>query len=253
MSLERVPPTQVTIDTGAREIDQQRLHKYLGCGHSVEKDNCLFPPRHIEANVLVNSKDSYTVRYRGKCNNCQENEILKETGEGIKEQIREIVNGQLNMQYMTSPTRVEVRRLDKDEQVPGAGKLGKRGMLLASYHYKEKRGQDEFDENRYALLYLPRKLDGTKWHNWDEDFMHMTFASQVATQKIRTDIHSRLKDYEFKWNEYNPKNLPSPLATKADDNSSRNSSEDDIFDEITEAEAREISLRFENASPVTGP
>jgi hypothetical protein len=202
--------------SGARHIDRERLHKY-NCGHSVEKDNCMFPPNHRESVVRVNAHDSDIVLYNIKCNFCEEKDVISDIIVNLlKEKIRVMLRGLLRMN--------ETGVLDPVDVVWSSG-LRKRRMILITFSYPKEGTEDEQGEIK-ATVYPARKLDGDRSHKWEDIDVDMAFESQVKSTQLKVNIRNRLDSFEKDWNE-----LTYPYRSFLDlSSSSSQDSGDDVFD-----------------------
>ncbi|CRG87343.1 hypothetical protein PISL3812_04360 [Talaromyces islandicus] len=207
--------------SGARHIDRERIHQYA-CGHSVEKNNCMFPPSHRESAIRVNARNSDLVLYGVRCNFCEEKEVVSWIiMNSLKERIRVMTGGILRMKETEGPDPVEVT---------WSSESGKRRMIAITFWYPKKGSENGYEEIK-VTAYPARKLDGERSHKWEDVHVDMTFESQVVSMQLKVDIRDQLNVFEENWNEFKYPSQPILSTIDLSSNSSHESVED-LFDPV---------------------
>jgi hypothetical protein len=182
------------VSNGTRFIGRERRHLFTGCGHSVEKDDCLRPPKHTELAIAVNSPNADVVRYRGLCNKCEYKKLQPQAIiEAVKRHVAESLLG-----YMEPRTDLEMK---------GKEKWTVRKLALTFQYKKKTKNNNEaakFDVCTVAVYPgIPDGCSPKQSRQWETVILDIDRSDETYDLKtVDLGIQGKIDEYERKWNEF---------------------------------------------------
>lgn len=187
-----LPLTSDDVKNGTRRIGEERCHKFTGCNHSVQKDDCMYPPRHTERAIIQNSRDDTIVRFRGLCSNCEYKQLIPQA---IVDEVKKNIAYSL-ADDMDPQTDIEVKHKLKWAT----------NRLALELKYKA-RDENNIETGEWAVCYVmvyPEASDPSAkgGRQWEKVYLNITKPGVGAEVKfVVLNIQPRIAQYERKWNE----------------------------------------------------
>lgn len=193
------------------QMGRPLTHKFNKCGHTVEKDKCIPPPKKLMQKAKMPSSSDNLVVWDLWCMDCDwRKTVEKAVCENMKEQI-------LAMERMRvqndkgGNVRVLVKR--------GECQADKRGNVILFIHHE--RSTDEHGKEIWkpyrVIVRAPRSLDGSMSHNWKayladvrKHDTSLWLYGEVCSLELETK--EILGAFEQKWNEDGDEDSPAPSA-----------------------------------------